>query len=181
MVWEGRAPDEPYKSVAPDDSLLSLPKQSAALKSDSFLSTICSSKARAFSPQSSSDAFECALDTDDRLYVHIPLGHGCQSGAAIEEVVQIAEELPSNDLACAEIVVYIHKTHKEFADWVRRFLYQGFTFSRAKKTWNDKPLEAGVLCLTLQMNELYNADSSGSATVFSEDDSDDETDDEWDE
>lgn len=179
-MLDRRAPDEAYKNNALDDSLLSLPKHSTSLKSDSFLSAICSDKARAFSSKCSSDAIECALDTDGRLYVYVPMGHGCQSGAAIEEVVQIAEELPSNDLPCSEIVVYIHKTHKEFADWVRRFLYTGFTFSR-RKNWNDKPLEDGVLCLALPMNELCSSDSGGSATVFSEDDSDSETDDDWDE
>lgn len=125
-----------------------------------------------------SDRVECALDAErQRLLVHVPLAQRCTSGSeAITRLVEVAGDLP-----CTHVVVYIHKTHASFADWLRRFLYQGFTVHAAGKRWSDAAAGPGVVCCVFDLADASTgSDTGGSAVTGDETDTGDDSDSESD-
>jgi hypothetical protein len=66
---------------------------------------------------------------------------------------------------CTEIVVYIKKTNQAFADWLRRFLYHGFTLHKQTKTWESTVLPPGIVVCALDLQSSSASDTGGSAVT----------------
>lgn len=113
-----------------------------------------------------SDRVHCALDGKrQRLLVHVPKEQRCTTGSEmITRIMEIA-----NDLPCSHVVVYIHKTHSAFADWLRRFLYQGFNVHRTSKRWADAPAGPDVVMCALDLADSHSASDTGGSAVTGED------------
>jgi len=105
--------------------------------------------------------------------VHVPESQSCTTGSeAITRLLEIASDLP-----CTHVVVYIHKTHPSFADWLRRFLYQGFTVHRTCKRWADAGAGPDVVMCALDLaDSAATSDTGGSAVTGEETDTGDDSD-----
>jgi len=143
---------------------------------DSFLSSVCD--ADAFDIEYLSDRVECALDcARQRMLVHVPRAQRCTTGSGlITRLVDVAGDLP-----CTHVVVYVHKTHASFADWLRRFLYQGFTVHQAGKRWADAGAGPDVVACVFDLADASSgSDTGGSAVTGDETDAGDDSDSESD-
>jgi hypothetical protein len=107
----------------------------------------------------------------------VPKEQHCTTGSEI--ITQITEI--ANDLPCSHVVVYVHKTHAAFADWLRRFLYHGFNVHRTSKRWADAPAGPDVVMCALDLADSHSSSDTGGSAVTGEDtdtgdDSDSESD-----
>lgn len=131
---------------------------------------MCEDLTEVFAVEYQSATFQCGFDAaHQRLMVHVPVTQACAGADAIARLVDLANELP-----CTHVVVYIHKVHGSFADWLRRFLYQGFGVHRTNKRWADAPAGADVIMCALDLADMSQSDSGGSAVtgISSGDDTD---------
>jgi len=105
-----------------------------------------------------------ALDAqNERLVIYVLEGTDCTMQS--ESMVELTKIASANE--CTQIVVYIKKTNHSFADWLRRFLYHGFTLSRQTKTWESNVCRPGfVMCaLDLAAHSSSASDTGGSAVT----------------
>merc|ERR1719197_370622 len=82
-------------------------------------------------------------------------------------MVELTNIASAND--AREIVVYIKKTNHAFADWLRRFLYHGFTLHRQTKTWESTVCRPGFVMCALDLQHSSSASDTGGSAVTGED------------
>jgi hypothetical protein len=112
------------------------------------------------------DGIECALDVqNDRLVIYVLEGTDCTMQA--ESIVELTNIAAAND--AREVVVYIKKTNRAFADWLRRFLYHGFTLHRQTKTWESTVCRPGFVMCALDLQHSSSASDTGGSAVTGED------------
>merc|ERR1719281_125126 len=108
------------------------------------------------------DGIEYALDVqNDRLVIYVLEGKECTMQA--ESMVELTNIASAN--ACTQIVVYIKKTNQAFADWLRRFLYHGFTLHRQSKRWESAVCRPGFVMCALDLQSSSASDTGGSAVT----------------
>merc|ERR1719281_1952567 len=108
------------------------------------------------------DGIEYALDVQhDRLVIYVLEGKECTMQA--ESMVELTNIASAN--ACTQIVVYIKKTNQAFADWLRRFLYHGFTLHRQTKQWESTVCRPGFVMCALDLQSNSGSDTGGSAVT----------------
>lgn len=86
----------------------------------------------------------------------------------------------SADVACEAVVVSVPKS-ADFADWMRRLLYTGFTVVSKRDSW-DVPASPGSVACVLDLSDRSSASAtSDDSSVLTDDDSDDDDsdDDSW--
>jgi hypothetical protein len=183
VARSGIVPDDAKSKPNSVDPSRSCARQFPPLQPGSFLSSICDSDALLLKDECCTDGIECALDVQhDRLVIYVHEGKECTMQA--ESMVELTNIASAK--ACTQIVVYIRKTNEAFADWLRRFLYHGFTLHRQSKTWESTVCRPGFVMCALDLQASSASDTGGSAVTGedtdigsdcdSESDSDDDAD-----
>jgi hypothetical protein len=102
---------------------------------------------------------------NDRLVIYVLEGQECTMQS--ESMVELTNIASANE--CTQIVVYIKKTNQAFADWLRRFLYHGFTLHRQTKTWESTVCRPGFVMCALDLQHSSSASDTGGSAVTGED------------
>lgn len=162
VARSGIVPDEAKLKSNSVDQSRSGARQFPSLPPGSFLSSICDSEALLLKDKYCTDGIECALDVQhDRLVIHVLEGKECNMQS--ESMVELTNIASAN--ACTQIVVYIKKTNQAFADWLRRFLYHGFTLHRQSKRWESTVCRPGFVMCALDLQSSSASDTGGSAVT----------------
>jgi len=181
VARSGIVPDEAKPKQNSVDQSRSRARQFPPLQPGSFLSSICDSEALQLKDVSFGDGIECALDVqNERFVIYVHEGKECTMQS--ESMVELQNIATAN--ACTQIVVYIRKSNQTFADWLRRFLYHGFTLHRQSKRWESAVCRPGFVMCYLDLQSSSASDTGGSAVtgedtdIGSDSDSDGESDEE---
>jgi len=112
--------------------------------------------------------FECHLK-DRKLHVDVtPTAH--VTSTAIDRLVEC-----SDDIACDAVVVSVPKVNSNFADWMRRLLYTGFTVVSKRDSW-DLPAAPGAVTCVLDLSDRSSTASDSSSVLTDEGESDADSD-----
>lgn len=166
VARSGIVPDEAKRKQNSVDQSRSRERQFPPLQPGSFLSSICDDDAFLLKDTCCSDGIECALDAqNDRLVIYVLEGTDCTMQS--ESMVELTKIASANE--CTQIVVYIKKANHAFADWLRRFLYHGFTLHRQTKTWEGTVCRPGFVMCALDLQHSSSASDTGGSAVTGED------------
>lgn len=118
------------------------------------------------------DAFKCHLESRKLHLEVVPALRPAQG--VVERLVEASADAP-----CDCIVVSVSKS-ADFAEWMRRLLYAGFTVASKRDAWAPRSPGAVACVLDLSDRSSQSATSDGSS-VLTDDDSDasDSDDEDW--